>query len=51
MVIAHDFHGNGLTRRKKRNHIQLLMLCKITLHLYKTCFEPIDKLFIQELLV
>lgn len=43
--IAHDFHGNGLTGREKRNHVQLFMLCQGTLHLYEACFEPIDKLF------
>jgi len=49
--IAHDFHGNGLTGREKRNHVQLFMLCQGTLHLYEACFEPIDKLFGQERLV
>jgi hypothetical protein len=27
------------------------MLCKVTLHLCKACFEPIDKLFGQKRLV
>lgn len=49
--IARDFYGNGLTGREKRNHVRLFMLCKVTLHLCKAYFEPIDKLLGQERLV
>ena len=46
--MVYDFHRNGLTGREKRNHVQLFMPCKVTLHLCKACFESIDKLFGQE---